>query len=135
VPRNTATVENNADSQRDFQPKLECLWTLLRLCKHNGAKVLIYLQPRRSTIPSALDPDVERQVNVELVQRAGILGFTVIDARHALPDAAFGYDGLHGDAPSPNHLAHQGLEMLAEFLADEIERRHLWPPQPQSVGR
>jgi hypothetical protein len=109
----------------DYQFNLNCLRALLRLFHSRGAQVICYLAPQRSDVPPLMDPTREEKFNEQLKRETEPLGAIVLDARHVVPNEYWGWEY---DSPDRSHFTEPGHQRLAEFLADEIERRHLWPP-------
>jgi lysophospholipase L1-like esterase len=118
--------------ETDYQFNLNCLRALLRLFRSRGSQVICYLAPQRSDVPPLLDPAGEQKFNELLRREAETLGVVVLDARHVVLNEYWGWEGA---SPDRSHFTEPGHQHLAQFLADEIENRHLWPPQPQSHAR
>lgn len=115
--------------EADYRFNLSCLRALLRLFHSRGAQVVCYLAPERSDVPPLMDPAGEQRFNEHLEHEATALGVIVLDARHVVPNQDWGWEY---DSPDRSHFIEPGHQLLAKFLADEIERRQLWPPQPHS---
>jgi len=112
----------------DYQFNLDCLRVLLRLFRSRGSQVICYLAPERTDVPPLMDPAGEQRFNEQLQREAESLGAFVLDARRVVPNEYWGWEY---DSPERSHFTEPGHQRLAQFLADEIERRHLWPPQPK----
>lgn len=112
--------------QDDYRFNMDCLRVLLKLLRSKGSRVICYLAPERSDVPPLLDPAGERKF-IELLKReAGALGVVVVDARHVVPNDYWGWEYA---SPDRSHFTEVGHQRLAQFLFDEINERHLWPPQ------
>ncbi len=118
--------------ENDYQFNMICLRAMLRLFRSRGSQVICYMAPQRTDVPPLMDPAGEQQFYDRLQREAAELGVIVLDARHVVPSEYWGWEY---NSPDRSHFTEPGHERLAQFLADEIERRHLWPPQPNSHGR
>jgi hypothetical protein len=116
----------------DYRFNLSCLRALLRLFRSHGSQVVCYLAPQRSDLPPLMDPAAEQTFNEQLQREAAALGVVVLDARHVVPNEFWGWEYA---SPEGSHFTEPGHQRLAQFLADEIERRHLWPPLLQTDAR
>jgi len=116
----------------DYQFNWICLRALMRLLRSRGSQVILYLAPQRTDVPPILDPAGEQKFNEQLRREAAALGVIVLDARHVVPNQYWGWEH---DSPDRSHFTEPGHQLLGQFLADEIERRHLWPPQASAHGR
>jgi hypothetical protein len=118
--------------EHDYQFNMTCLRTLLRLFRSRGSQVVCYMAPERTDVPPLMDPAGEQGFYERLQREAAGLGVIVLDARRVVPNEYWGWDY---NSPDRSHFSEPGHERLAQFLADEIEHRHLWPPQASSHGR
>jgi hypothetical protein len=116
----------------DYRFNLDCLLTLLRLFHSRGAAVICYLAPQRSDVPPLMDPDREQAFNELLRREVDPLGVVVVDARHVVPNEYWGWEY---NSPDRSHFTEPGHQRLAQFLADAIQRRHLWPPAARDNAR
>lgn len=116
----------------DYRFNLSCLRALLRLFRSHGSQVVCYLAPQRSDLPPLMDPAAEQTFNEQLQREAAALGVVVLDARHVVPNEFWGWEYA---SPEGSHFTEPGHQRLAQFLVDEIERRHLWPPLLQTDAR
>jgi hypothetical protein len=114
--------------ESDYRFNLDCLNVLLRLLKSNGSQVICYLAPQRTDVPSLMDPAGEEKFNEQLQRETAETGAVVVDARHVVPNEYWGWEYA---SPDRSHFTEPGHQRLAQFLFEEIERRHLWPPQSQ----
>ncbi len=112
--------------QDDYRFNMDCLRTLLRLLRSRGSQVICYLAPERSDVPPLLDPAGERKFNELLKHEAEAIGVVVVDARQVVPNEYWGWEYA---SPDRSHFTEPGHQRLAQFLFDEINERHLWPPQ------
>ena len=117
--------------QDDYRFNMDCLRGLLKLFRSKGSRVICYLAPERSDVPPLLDPAGERKFN-ELFQReAKGLGVVVVDARQVVPNEYWGWEYA---SPDRSHFTEPGHQRLAQFLFEQIDDRHLWPPQNYAHG-
>src|SRR4051812_24646563 len=109
--------------ESDYAFNLDCLRTMVRLLRQNGATVFCYYAPERTDLPPLMDPERQEEFISAFEAEAKGLGISVIDARGVVPNEFWGWVG---ESPDRSHFTEPGHQRLSQFLLEEAAKQPAW---------
>jgi len=109
--------------ESDYAFNLDCLHTMVRLLRQNGATVFCYYAPERTDLPPLMDPRRQEEFITAFEAEAKGLGIAVIDARGVVPNEFWGWVG---ESPDRSHFTEPGHQGLSQFLLDQAAKQPAW---------